>query len=391
MAKTVRRVEIGSRVVLVVGTAHISRESVEEVTSIIETEKPGRVCVEIDEARFRSMTGGSDWESLDVARIIKEGKGFFLLANLALASFQRRLGAGVDVKPGEDMIAAVRAAEGLGIPYSFCDRDVQITLRRAWTRCGVWSKAKLLASLVSGAVTNEKLSAEEIERLKQGSELDDMMRELSDYLPKVKEVLIDERDRYLAARIWESREPMVVAVVGAGHVEGIAAWLARFESGEATTDTSTIDFVPPPSVLSKVAGWLVPALIVGLIGLGFARSGAEVSLALILRWVLLNGSLAAFGAALCLAHPLSILVAFLGAPIATLNPFVGVGLFSGLVEAVMRKPMVRDFERLNEDIGTVRGFYRNRVTHILLVFFLSSLGGAIGNFIALPFLAGGAV
>ncbi len=391
MSKTVRRVELGGRTIILVGTAHISRESVDEVVSLIETERPGRVCVEIDDARYKSMTGDSDWESLDIAKIIKEGKGFLLLANLALSSFQRRLGAGVDVKPGEDMVEAVQAAGRLGIPCSYCDRDVRVTLRRAWARCGLWDKAKLMSSLVSGAVSNEKLSPEEIERLKEGSELDEMMGELASYLPKVKEVLIDERDRYLAARIYECAEPVTLAVVGAGHASGIVSWLERFEREKVSTDTSELETVPAPSVWSKAAGWLVPAIIVGLLGLGFLRGGAAESLDLVLKWALFNGSLAALGALVCLAHPLSILVSFLGAPVATLNPLIGVGLFSGVTEALLRKPRVQDFENLNHDIASVRGFYTNRVTHVLLVFFMSTLGGAIGNLIALPLLARGAV
>ena len=387
--QNVRRIELGDRTFILVGTAHVSRESITEVASIIETEAPGRVCVELDAGRYRSMTKTSSWESLDIGKVLREGKGFLLLANLALASFQRRLGGEIGVKPGEEMLAAVNTAERLGIPYSLCDREVQTTLRRAWGRSGFWGKSKLMASLLSGVFTKEKLSEEEVEKLKEHDELDGMMRELADYLPSVKEVLIDERDRYLASRIFEQKEPVVVAVVGAGHVPGLESWLRRFALGEEPTDVSELDVIPPPSRVSKVLGWIIPLALVGLIVAGFFRSGAAVSLRMILRWVLLNGSLAALGSALCLAHPLTILASFLSAPAATLNPLIGVGMFAGVVEAFLRKPSVRDFETLNEDISTLKGFYRNRVTHILLIFFLSSLGGALGNFISIPILAGG--
>jgi len=374
-----------------VGTAHISKDSVAEVESIINQEMPGRVCVEIDQTRYQSMTQGSRWESMDIGKVLKEGKAFFLLANLALSGFQKRMGAGVGVKPGEEMIAAINAAEAAGIPWSCCDRDVQVTLKRAWARSNFWNKSKLLASLISSAFSNEKLSEDEIEQLKNKSELEQMMNELAEYLPSVKEVLIDERDRYLASKIFVSAEEHVVAVVGAGHMAGIERWLKKLDAKEVDADVSGIDVVPPRSFFSKVSGWLIPLLILVLIGIGFFRSGSQASLEMMLRWVLLNGTLAAVGSALCLAHPGTIAVSFLLAPLATLNPLVGIGLFAGISEAYLRKPRVQDFERLTEDVTSIKGFYGNRVTHVLLVFFLSSVGGMVGNFIALPFLASGAI
>lgn len=421
MPQTTRRLTIAGRPVLIVGTAHISRESIDEVRSLIRAEGPARVCVEIDAGRYRSMSEGAKWENLDIIKVLKEGRGFLLLANLALSGFQRRMGSEVGVKPGEEMLAAVSAADELGIPYAFCDRDVQTTLKRAWGRSNLWNRSKLLASLVDSAISGEKLSAEDIEKLKEQNELEKMMGELADFLPSVKEVLIDERDRYLAARIFtetkaaglatggtnantntnadsasadsgeHKAQAPVLAVVGAGHLEGIASWLERLNKGEADESVAELETLPKPSQAGKILGWAIPAAIVAFIVIGFFRSGTTASLDLLLRWILLNGSLAAIGSALCLAHPLTILVSFFGAPIATLNPFVGVGMFAGVVEAFVRKPRVSDFENLAEDVTHLKGFYRNRVTRILLIFFLSSLGGMIGNFISLPFLASGAL
>ncbi len=390
MSDTVKIVEISGRRIVLVGTAHVSSDSVDEAVAVIAAEAPDALCVELDETRWRSMNSPDAWEKTDIVKVIKEGKAFLLLANLALSSFQRRMGADSGVKPGAEMAAAIRAAEAAGIPYHFCDRDVQTTLRRAWGRSNFWNKSKLSAQLIAAAFSNEKPDAAEIERLKQRSELDEMMGELAAYLPSVKEVLIDERDRYLAAKIWATEGTKLVAIIGAGHAVGVEAWLRRLADGSATTDVSDLEKIPAPGFFARSAGWLVPALIVGFIVLGFFTSGAEASLALLLRWVLLNGTLAAVGSILCLAHPLTVLVSFAAAPIATLNPLVAVGFFSGIVEAWLRKPRVSDFQTLATDISTVRGFYRNKVSHILLVFFLSSLGGALGNFIALPFLAGGA-
>lgn len=407
MSESLSIFEVPGRRIVLLGTAHVSKESVEEVVSTIKAENPDGLCIELDEARWRSMKSADSWEKTDIVKIIKEGKAFLLLANLALSSFQKRMGLDAGIKPGAEMAAAVEAAEEAGIPYYFCDRDVQTTLRRAWAKSGLWTKAKLAAQLFEAAFSTEKPSVEEIEKLKDRSELEEMMDELAKYLPSVKEVLIDERDRYLAAKIWTSPGRHLVAIIGAGHRSGVETWLRRFYNEEqkklneaqtpsqekldtALTDVTELDKLPPKGFFAKAAGWLIPAIIVGLIAIGFFNSGAETSLKLVIRWIAFNGSLAALGSALCLAHPLTILVSFLAAPIATLNPLVAVGFFAALTEAWLKKPTVKDFQTLSQDINSIKGFYTNKVTHILLVFFFSSLGGALGNFIALPFLAGGA-
>ncbi|GAB1481969.1 TraB/GumN family protein [Treponema sp.] len=391
MNDTLSHLTLLDREIILVGTAHVSKESVEEVERVIREESPDCVCVELDAGRYNSMTEQESWQKLDIAKVIKEGKGFLLIANLMLSSFQRRLGQGLGVKPGDEMKLAIETAKELGIPYTLCDREVQITLKRAWARCGFWSKSKLLAALLSSALSTEKLGEKEIEALKNKSELDGMMGELAEYLPSVKETLIDERDRYLAAKIWESEGKRLVAVIGAGHMDGVKARLVELsekniEEASNVAELAELDSIPPPSAAGKLAGILVPGLIVALIVAGFFRAGVGVSLEMLLHWVLLNGSLAALGAALALAHPLSIFISFVGAPFATINPFVGVGLFSGVTEATLRKPRVSDVQNLSDDITSIRGFYRNRVTRALLVFFLSSLGGAIGNFISIPYL-----
>ena len=388
MNDTTRTLALGDRSITLIGTAHISRESIAEVAGLIRSELPDQVCVELDAERYGSIAEKDNCEKLNVANVFREGRGFLLMANLVLSGFQRRMGNDLGVNPGEEMKTAIDTAIELGIPYRLCDREVQITLRRAWARCGFWSKSKLLASLASSAFTTEKLSEAEIENLKKRSELDGMMAELADYLPSVKETLIDERDRYLAAMIWSGGAARQIAVVGAGHLAGIQAHLERISAGEEDPDVSDLDRIPPPPVFAKIAGWIIPLVIVAILALGFFRAGAEVSLAMLLRWALWNGSLAALGTLIALGHPLSILVSFVGAPVATINPFIGVGLFSGITEATVRKPRVTDAQTISDDVASLRGIYRNRITRALLVFLLSSLGGMAGNFIAIPSLAG---
>jgi pheromone shutdown-related protein TraB len=381
----IRRIERAGRQFVLVGTAHVSSESVAEVRRIVAEERPDVVCVELDEGRQRSLSGEAGWHELNIGKVLREGKGFLLLANLVLASFQRRLGSDLGVKPGEEMVAAIEAAKALGVPCVLADRDIQVTLRRAWASTGWWGRSKMLAAMISSVVSSEKLEAAEIERLKESDVLAEMMQELADYLPPAKRALIDERDRWLASRIFTAPGAKVVAVVGAGHLEGIVTHLDALAAGESP-DVSDIAAVPPRGWAGRVLPWVIPAAILGLFMAGFFKSGLRMSLEMALKWLLANGGLAALGSLLALAHPLTILVGFVGAPIATLNPFIGIGLFTGIVEAFLRKPRVSDFERLQQDITSLKGFYTNRVTRILLVFLLSSIGGMVGNFIAIPWI-----
>jgi len=393
MSGNIVTLNLGGNEIKLIGTAHISRESIDEVKSIICNEKPDVVCVELDEGRYNAIIRNDNWEKLDLAKVFREGKGFLLIANLVLASFQRRLGNELGVKPGEEMKAAIETARELGIRHSLCDREVQITLRRAWVRCGLWSKSKLLASLLASAFTTEKLTSQEIENLKNHNELDGMMGELAEYLPGVKATLIDERDRYLAAKIWTSipeseTGKKIAAVIGAGHIHGIQNHLEKLAAAEESADVKELDEIPPPGFLSRAARFIIPVLIIALVAAGFIRAGADTGFSMMLQWVLWNGSLAALGAVIALAHPLAIVVSFLGAPITSLNPFIGVGILSGLVQVTLRKPRVSDAQDISSDSVSLKGVYRNRITRALLVFFFSSLGSTIGTFVSIPAILG---
>ena len=382
----VTQLTLGEREFILLGTAHVSRDSVDEVRRTISELEPDRVCVEIDEARHHALVEKRSWESLDIYRVIRERKGFLLLGNLVLSSFQRRMGADLGVTPGEEMLAAIDAARELGIPTSFVDRQIQTTLRRAWSQTGFWGKNKMLAALLSSILTTEKLPAEEIEALKEQGALEGMMNELATYLPAAKQVLIDERDQYIAAKSYAADGSRILVVVGAGHVPGISRWLTSIHEGREHPDLSALETIKPPGVVRKVLPWVIPVLVAGLIALGFARAGWDGGLQMIWRWFLVNGVLSGVGAIVALAHPLTIVMSVLAAPFTSMNPTIGVGFVSGLLEAVLRKPRVIDFERLQDDIASMRGFYRNRITHALVVFFFTTIGSAIGTFVALPFL-----
>jgi pheromone shutdown-related protein TraB len=383
---TITTISLGDRTITLLGTAHVSRESTEEVARFIREQHPDHVCVEIDAQRYKTLTEGQDWSGLKIDQVLKQRRGFLLLANLVLTSFQRKLGNELGVKPGDEMKAAVLTAEELGIPTTLADREVQLTLRRAWSLSNLWTRLKMISSLLASIFTTEKLSEEDIENLKRKSALDDMMDELAAFLPSVKEVLIDERDQYLAAKIFQAPGSHILAVIGAGHAPGITRWLNKLHTGEAQPDLEKISHVPAPPKSSKILPWIIPAIVIALLSLGFIRSGWNQGLQMFFYWFMVNGILSAVGALIALAHPLTILLSFLAAPFTSLNPTIGVGIVTGLFEGYIRRPRVMDFENLPDDILSVRGFFRNRFTHALVVFFLSSIGSAIGTFVAFPFL-----
>ncbi len=376
----------GDRNIILLGTAHVSQESIQDAISSIESNNPDCVAIELDNQRYASMQDPESWKKLDIVKVLKEGRGFMMIANLVLSSFQKKIGSDMGVKPGDEMRAAIAKAKEMNIPTAMVDRPIQTTLRRAWAKNTFWGKLKLLATLFATIFEKEEISAEQIENLKQSNEMDAMMQELAKELPVVKEVLIDERDQYLASKIWEAKGSNVVAVLGAGHLKGVETFLHQINKGEKTSDTSAIDVVPKPGVGTKIAGWIFPALIVALIVAGFFVGGTQTSLELLLNWLLWNGSLAALGALVAFGHPLTIVAGFVGAPLGTLNPFIAVGIFTGIVQAALVKPKVADMETLVDDFSSIKGIYKNRISRVLLVFFLSSLGGAIGNFIAVPAL-----
>ena len=381
MGKNVTRITLGEREYILVGTAHISRESVEEVKEVILGEKPDRICIEIDEARYRALTREDSWKNLNIIQVLKEKKGFLLLANLILASFQRRLGIDLKIKPGAEMVAAISAAQELGIPFVLCDRELQVTLRRAWARTGFFGKIKMLAAMSYSMISREKLTEQQIEEMKKKGTLQGMMEGLSQFLPKVKEVLIDERDIYLATGIFKAKGKKLLAVVGAGHIPGIVLRLQSLHEGIEAEDLDSLNTIPPKRVVAKSLPWILPAAILGAIIAGFFVRGSDVTVSNIGKWVILNGSLSAAGALIALAHPLTITLAFIAAPVTSLIPVIGVGIFTGILEAALRKPRVLDFENLYNDIISVRGFLKNRLTHILMVFLLSNIGSTIGTFV----------
>ena len=367
----------GDKTIILVGTAHVSQESVELVKLVIEQEQPDGVCVELDAKRFEAISHPNRWESLDLKQIIRQQQLSTLIVNLVLASFQKRLGDKLGVLPGTEMLEAIRMAEKHNVPVTLGDRDVRVTMRRAWRNTPFWRKSLLVSSLMLGIFDTTEVSEDEIRNLKKQDVLSEMMKELGKEVPTLKVVLIDERDRYLARKMVEAPGKRTVAVVGAGHVAGICQTIEQQKS----VDLEALDYVPPISPVWKMVGWSIPLLIVGSIAWIGWQKGAEAAGENALFWILANGIPSGIGGILAMAHPLTILTAFVSAPFTSLTPVVGVGYVTAFVQAYLQPPLVKDFQTVAEDIAIPRRWWKSRLLRVFLAFLLPTIGSIIGTWV----------
>ena len=360
------------------GTAHVSRASVDAVQAAIATGDYDTIAVELDEQRLKAMTDPTALGSMDLVKVLREGKTPLFAANLALAAYQRRLAEQMGVEPGAELKAAAADAVAAGLPLELIDRDVGLTFRRALQSLGWGGRAKISASLLMGLLSSDEVGEDEIERLKQGDVLEASFTEFAGQTPELYEAIIAERDRYMAARLREVPEGAheVLAVVGAGHLKGLAAHL-RDDAAPPAEVREALEQVKPKSRIPWME-LIIGTVVIGGFAWGFWRGGFDVGADLMLQWVLVTGSLGALGCALAGGHPLSILAAFVASPLTPLHPALASGTVSAVVEAALRKPTYDDFMALREDVDTARGWWRNRVARVLLNFFLTSLGTAIG-------------
>ncbi|MBN8548275.1 MAG: TraB/GumN family protein [Deltaproteobacteria bacterium] len=365
-------IKFENKTIYLVGTAHISKKSTQLAEDIIREVKPDTVAIELCLPRYQSLQDPERWKKTDIVSVIRAGKAFVLMAQLLLAGFQKKLGGQLDIKPGAEMLRAAQVADELGAKLVFADREIRITLKRTWASLSIRSMFRLLMAMGNGVLGDQKISEEEIEKMKSSDALHELMKDFSDKLPEVRKTLIDERDQYLTSKVQDAPGEVIVAVVGAGHVPGMKQLLG------STIDIGPLEIIPEKSALSRITAWALPAAVLALIVWGFFSSGAGTSFEMINAWFWINGLFAAFGAALALAHPLTILAAFVSAPFTSLNPFIASGWVAGLVEAMLRKPLVSDLENIADDVVTLKGIWSNRVSRILLVVALTNIFGALG-------------
>jgi pheromone shutdown-related protein TraB len=367
-----------------IGTAHVSRASADAVQELAASGEFDAIAVELCQARYDALTAERKWTDLDLYRIIREGKAGLVMANLALSAYQRRIAEQFGIEPGAEMRAAAVAAKAHDLALQLVDRDLATTLRRSYASVPWYKRFYLMAGLALGMVSSDEIDEEAIEKLKEGDILESTFTEFAEHSPELFNALISERDRYMAARLREENAGRagrrVLVVIGAGHMEGLANHL---ESGQAEPagERGELDALPPRARWPRAIPWAIMILVLTGFYIGFSRS-PELGWQLVFIWVAINGGLAALGALIARGHPLTILSAVVAAPITSLNPTIAAGMVTGLVESWLRKPRVADLENLRFDITTLKGWFRNPATRILLVFFLSNLGSAIGTWVA---------
>ncbi|TVQ88664.1 MAG: TraB/GumN family protein [Chromatiaceae bacterium] len=383
----IRELVSGATRLTLLGTAHVSRASAETVVALLsDLERDfDAVAVELCRSRFNAMMDPDSLSRLDLFAVIRERRVYMVAASLALSAYQQRLADQFGIEPGAEQRAAIEQAQARGLPVLLIDREVGTTLKRAAHNLGWWRRLNLFSGLLAGLLTREQISADEVEQLKQGDVLETTFAQFAEDRGELYAPLINERDRYMAARLraeaTEQGYQHILAVVGAGHLKGLGERLTASDPPEPAAEIEALEQVPPPGRLWRLVPWLIVALILGLFAYGFTRS-PELGWNLVLDWVLINGGLSALGAALAGAHPLTILGAFLAAPLTSLNPTIGAGMVTAAIELTLRRPSVGDFAHLREDVTQLRGWWHNRVSRVLLVFIFSTLGSAAGTYLA---------
>ena len=367
---------VQGKTIILVGTVHVSRESADLVRAVIEEERPDAVCVELDSRRYEALSQQQKWESFDLKEVIRKKQLSTMLANVLLASYQKRLGDQLGVLPGTEMLEAINVAKKHDIPIFLCDRDVRVTMRRAWRSTSFFKKSMLVSSLMLSVFDTKPVSEESLQDLKKQDVLSEMMQELGKEIPTLKTALIDERDHYLAEKTLQAEGKTLVSVVGAGHVEGIKAIL----QGERS-NVDGLDVIPPMSPVWKWVGWAIPAIIVGSIALIGYQKGAAAAGDNAVFWIVANGVPSGLGAVLAWAHPFTIVVAVAGAPFTSLTPVIGVGYVTAFVQAYMQPPLVREFQTVAEDVAIPRRWWQSRLLRVFLAFLFPTIGSVIGTWV----------
>lgn len=375
MSENIINIKYQDKDITLVKTAHISKNSVEDVKRTVEEIKPDSICVELDADRYDSIIHSDSWRNRDIVQVIKDKKVGFLMVNIILASFQKRMAKKMDNTSGQEMITGINLAKENDLNLVLADRSIKNTFTRIWNKLGFFEKAKLIYAIFLSIFEDEDITEEDLEQLKKSDALEAALNEVGKDFPIVKEVLVDERDKYLAYKIKNAPGNKIVAIIGAAHAGGIIKNIPLEYSIDELDDTSK------KKGMGSLLKWVLPLALIGIVVYTLIQN-RDVGLSQIYSWFLWNGSLSAFGVLLAFGHPLSILTAFVMAPITSLNPLLAAGWFAGLTEAHIRKPKVKDFENLAEDTSTLKGFWHNRVTHILLVVIMANIFSTIGTFVS---------
>ena len=375
MVNDVTRLNYNGKEIILIATAHVSQESVDLVKRVIDEEQPDSICIELDEKRFENIQNPKAWENTDIIKVIKSKRVGFLLANLRLSSYQKKIASKLGVNVGGEMLQGIHSAEETGATLVLADRDIQTTFMRIWRQLNFMGKCKLIFSLIFTFDEDDSIDEDNLQEIFEGDLLESMLADIHKKFPTIGDVLITERDQYLAEKIKNAPGDKVVAILGAAHVPGVSQQIYQ------DIDLDAISTVPPKKSSAKIIGWAISLIIIGLLIYAFCIN-IETGLQQLSVWVLWNSGLSALFTLLVLGHPLSILTSFVLAPITSANPLLACGWFAGLVQASIQKPTVQDAQNLQTDILSFKGFFRNKLLKALLVVVMSNLGSAIGTFVA---------
>ena len=380
----IARVRRGEVEYVLLGTAHVSRVSADAVRAILEREPFDAVAVELCEPRYQSMRDPDAFRKLDLFQVIRQGKAGLVAANLALSAFQRRLAEQFGIEPGAEMKAAIDGADARALPIWLIDREIGVTLKRAYRSVGFLDRLSIIGGLGASLLTREEVAEDEIEKLKQGDLLGSMFNEFARESPPLYDALIGERDRYMTARLREQAAEgcvkRVLVVIGAGHLAGIERELGT-QTDVPKPLLEKLSTLPPASPWPKWIAIAVFVIIAAAIGFTFTR-GTRAGTDAVMAWVLFTGGFAALGAIAAAAHPLSVIAAFIAAPLKPFRPGIPASAFSAGVEAWLRHPRVADFDTLRDDVAHWTGWWKNRIARTLLNFMFVTLGTVIGEYVA---------
>lgn len=381
---------IGDAKITVLGTAHVSRQSAETVGELIDTGEFDSVAIELCESRHTAIKDPESLAKMDLFKVIREGKAPMVMASLALSAFQQRLADQFGIEPGAEMRVAITKSKEKKLKLHLVDREVGTTLKRVYKSVPWWQRMSIFTGLIASVISKDDIEEKDIERLKEGDMLESTFQEFAETSENIYNPLIDERDRYMANKLYtiarEESPRHLLAVVGAGHLKGIDAYIEKYVADDVDVetirkDTESLEHIPTRSKVWMLIPWIIVGVVLLGFAIGFSRS-SELGWSLVKDWVLINGGLSALGAILALAHPVTIIGAFVAAPLTSLNPTIGAGMVTGAIETLMRRPQVEDFSRLRKDTASWKGWWHNRVSKVLLVFLFCTIGSAIGTYVA---------
>lgn len=372
-----------NRKIILLGTAHVSKASAIEVADTIKELQPDVVAIELCQGRFDNLNNDNKYENLDIGAVIKKGQALFVMANLLLSAYQKKMGDKIGIKPGAEMIAGIKGAESIGASLKLVDRPIDVTLKRVTRQLGFMDKISMLSSVLTYFFSKEEVEEVDeatIESLKDSSIILDTINELGLKFPNVKKYLLDERDSYMAYKVNRIQGDKILVVLGAAHLEGVYAHLVA--NDVTKEEMKEISEIPKKKKYGHIIAGVLLILVLVILVLTINQSPMEGATNVV-RWLVLTSSFGGLGALFAGAHPLSILASMIGSPIGAASPVLSSGMIGAFVESRLRKPQVRDFTSLGDDLFNFKRWRRNNLLRVFMVFFLASFGSAIGNIIGL--------